>query len=157
MRVRTPRVGLMPPIRRWLPGIVLVALSLGACASRGGSDGSPPLAGKRWRLVEIGDVPAVSPGDGGGAAHLLFATDSGQVAGSTGCNHLSGRFTRSADTLRFDGMVTTEMACLDTAVMRQELAFVAALDGTRRYEVLGDTLTLIGQSGVLARFVGAAP
>jgi heat shock protein HslJ len=127
-----------------------------ACASARRESG-PPLAGKRWRLVELGGAPALSAGDSSRAPQLLFATDSGRVTGSTGCNHLSGSFTRSADTLHFGPAVMTKMACADTAVMRQEFVFVAALDSTRRYEVLGDTLTLLGDTGVLARFVGKAP
>jgi heat shock protein HslJ len=127
-----------------------------ACAGGANQRTAAPLSGKRWLLAELGGRAAIrtsSPRD----AHLLFETDSARVGGSTGCNHLSGRFTLSGDSIRFGPTITTKMACVDTLIMQQETAFVSALDSTRRYELRGDTLVFLGAGGAVAKFLAAAP
>ena len=116
-----------------------------------------PLEGTYW-LVELNGKPALATG---GARHgnLQFqsARDSGRVSGSTGCNRFSATFTRAGAALHFGPAAMTRMACAEQRLNEQELAFVAALQATERHEVAGDTLTLFGPSGALARLVAESP
>jgi heat shock protein HslJ len=128
---------------------------LAACATAGRT-ASPSLEEIYWRLVELNGRPAVNNA-GELRAHLRFTRDSARVVGSTGCNRLTGTFTRNGTTLRFGPTATTRMACLDSRLNVQERTLLAALQGTARHEVAGDTLSLIGPSGVLARFVAGSP
>jgi heat shock protein HslJ len=126
----------------------LLGLILYACvASAGGS-----LENRYWRLTELDGRPSAGAG-GDREPHLRFAEDSARVTGSTGCNRLTGPFTRDGATLRFGAVATTRMACVDSLLNQREQAFLAALGRTERYEVAGDTLTLIGSAGPLARLV----
>ena len=113
-----------------------------------------------FRLVELNREQALAA-EGARRAHLefhKFAGDSGgSVSGSTGCNRFSATYTRDGATLHFGPAAMTRMACVDEQLNRQELAFVAALQATERHEVTRDTLTLLGPSGTLARFVAESP
>lgn len=110
------------------------------------------LEATRWRLTEVGGRRAVD-GEASGHAYVQFERDGGRVSGSTGCNQLTGSFSGSASTLRFQPGTTTRMACLDRQISQQELAFLGALQSTERYEITGNTLTLIGPRGPVARLM----
>ena len=132
---------------------LLALAALAACATRS-SPPPTPLENTYWRLVDLGGRPAVGAG-GQREASLQFVKDSGRVVGSTGCNRLTGQFTHDGAALRIGPAATTRMACVDPQVGQQEQAFLAALNGTERHEITGDTLLLVGSSGVLARLVAA--
>ena len=134
-----------------LPIVFLVTV-LGACSGGGNPSAGTPLEITYWRLLELNGRPAA------GAvserqAHLQFLADSSRVVGSTGCNRLSGPYTREGASLRFGPAAMTRMACLEAELNQQEQAFVAALTATERHTIDGDTLTLIGSSGPLARLL----
>ena len=132
---------------------LLACLALAACASSGARV-QTPLESTSWRLVELGGRPAL--GGGERRAHLRFKSDSASVVGFTGCNRLSGQFTRDGTTLRFGPAITTRMACADPAMNQQEQAFLSALNDTERYAIVGDTLTLFGAAGPMARLLAEA-
>jgi len=121
------------------------------------SQSSPTsLEGTDWRLVELNGKRALGT-EGPGRAGLEFQRGGGRVSGSTGCNRFSGSFTLDGAALRFAPLATTRMACIDEKINQQELAFLSALGATERYALAGDTLTLVGPSGNLARFVRGSP
>lgn len=124
-----------------------------ACAPARVATSTTPLDGSNWRLARLGGTPAVSGTDSERAAQIRFHPDSGRVYGSGGCNRISGPYTVSGDSLRLGPMISTRMACIDEQANRQEVAFLAALDSTRRYRISGDTLTLEGEGGPLALLV----
>ena len=130
--------------------------ALVACAA-GRRPAPAAFVDNEWRLAELNGNPALTT-EGRRRAYLRFARDSARVSGSTGCNRFTGTFTRAGQTLRFGPtMATTRMACVELQINQQERAFLAALQATQRYEVTGDTLTLSGASGTLARFATGAP
>ncbi len=137
------------------PRVLPLLAALAACTTPGATRTPAPLENTTWRLVELSGGPAVG-GEGERAAGLEFLADGGRVAGSTGCNRLSGTFTRTGEALRFGPAATTRMACLDPRIMAQEQAFLAALTATERHRVDGDTLVLVGQAGPVARLVCAS-
>lgn len=141
--------------RPWVivSAFVLCTTIAAACAPARVETTAAPLAGRDWRLVELGGMPAVGGNDSGRTVRIRFDADSGRVHGSGGCNRLFGPYKLSGDSLRLGPLASTKMACLDDQSNRQETAFLAALDDTRSYRISGDTLSLVGSSGLLALLV----
>ncbi len=134
-------------------GAVLAA-SIGCAPTPAVQDSAPiPLDTGTWRLAELGGVSAVSGEEGMEPAQIRFELDSARVSGSGGCNRIFGSLATDADSLRIGPLASTRMACADEAVTRQEMAFIEALENTRRYRISGDTLSLIGDNGTLALLV----
>src|SRR6185437_13874985 len=106
-------------------------------------------------LVQLHGQRAIDAGESG-EVYLRFGRDSARVVGSTGCNGLSASYTRNGAALYFGRAVTTRVASLDERRKAQEGAFLAAIRATERHEIAGNTLTLNGSSGPLARLVAIA-
>lgn len=138
------------PARATIRAAVLLA-ALAACATAATPDAPMPLGDATWHLVDLGGRPVVGPAED--APFLRFATDSARVTGDTGCNLLSGPFTRDDAALRFGAIVSTRRACADDGRNAQERDLMAALAATERHTVHADTLTLLGADAPLARFV----
>jgi heat shock protein HslJ len=100
-----------------------------------------------WRAVQI-DGQAVGSSAEAREPHFVLSTDGGSVSGSTGCNRLSGKFTQSADGLRFGPLITTRMAC-QPAANELEARFLRALEATASSRVVGNTLELRDASGAV--------
>ena len=113
---------------------------------------TPPgeLTNKYWKVTELDGQPVVV-----GSArepHLRFQAADSHVAGSTGCNSLSGTFERHRDRLTLGRMVTTLMACTDSTLSRQEQRLLQALATVDRAGMVGDRLTLYAHDLPVARF-----
>jgi heat shock protein HslJ len=121
----------------------VATIAISACAAE------PPLSATHWTLVTVAGKPAVS-GPGTREAYLTFDSKTSRVDGNTGCNSTGGSFATKGDELKFDRMISTQMACAKT--MEQERAFFKALENTRTYKVSGQHLELLDSSGkTLAR------
>jgi uncharacterized lipoprotein YbaY/heat shock protein HslJ/uncharacterized lipoprotein NlpE involved in copper resistance len=82
---------------------------------------------------------------------LVLHTEQQRVAGSTGCNRLSGSYTLKGNELSFGTLAGTMMACVEG--MEMETAFLEALAQVRRWRIAGIHLELMDAGGaVLARF-----
>jgi heat shock protein HslJ len=133
--------------------------------SSGATSREPPapsasLGDATWTLVELDGAPALAARDANSAMenpHLRFEPDSGRVTGSTGCNHLAGRYELSGARLRLSQLISTKRACVEDARMRQETRFLAALEAADRHRLAGDTLALYAGERPRARFVRAHP
>jgi copper homeostasis protein (lipoprotein) len=113
-----------------------------------------PLRGTYWKLVRLGDNPA-SAATRQREAHLRFATDALRVAGSGGCNRMTGSFELNGDRLRFGRMAATMMSCPDG--MDQEKRLLKALEHVERYRIRGSHLELLDATdAVSARFEAVA-
>ena len=140
--------------------VFLPLIAYQATAQTGqGATTSPPQVLNRpnettyWKAVEIAGKP-VPAQNAAREAHLAFQPG-GRVTGSDGCNKVSGTYTVKADELTFGPIVSTQMACSDTAGI--ERAFQAALRNTTRWQIAGDRLELLDAAGmVLAAFHGRA-
>lgn len=116
-----------------------------------------PLIGTHWRLTAL-------PGDGAGPvdpelrAHLVLeaggggANEENRAHGSSGCNRFTGSFALTGYALTFGPLAGTRMACPEPA-MALESRFHAALAATTGYGIEGETLTLTGPEGPVARFL----
>lgn len=103
-----------------------------------------PLLGTRWTVDTIMDGTVASSAPAGTPATLLFEPDTVQV--HTGCNRGSGRYSVSGNTIRFDAVATTKMAC-EPERASLENAVLAVLDGAVTFDVDGPRLTLNHPSG----------
>jgi putative lipoprotein len=111
------------------------------------------LTGVEWKLVALGNAPALAPPQGQ-PAHLTLDTAKKSMAGSTGCNHFTGRFALEDGALHLNPETMTMMACQDEA-MRQEGEFFGALKATTGYRLAEGGLELLdGDGRVVARFAG---
>jgi len=86
----------------------------------------------------------------GSEVSLEFGDD-GALSGSGGCNRLMGSYTATDGAVSFDGLASTEMACLEPeGLMEQETAFLAALATAATYSVEGDKLEMRTADGAIA-------
>jgi heat shock protein HslJ len=128
---------------------VLLGLVLAGCNAQGVTDstgtrigGQPAslepggLAGTAWRLESLGGAAVLE-----GAAATLEFPEAERVAGRASCNRFMGSVAISGDSLRFGRLASTLMACED-AVMKQEGAYLQALEGAERFLRDGATLSI---------------
>ena len=114
------------------------------------------LGGTRWLLVELGGTAARAGADQERAAYIEFSPSEGRASGNASCNRFSGPYSLSGDSLGFGALISTKMACADSALNAQEVAFLGALEQTRRWRMAGDTLVMSGAGGDVARFMAPA-
>lgn len=123
--------------------------------------GDDRLGGYHWQLR---DAVAAD----GSRIDALFANTErplqldfteGRLGVSGGCNRIGGSYTRQGDTLRVGELAQTLMACADRALMAQDAAANARLQGELQLRLDdGDppTLVLTNAGGDRLRFEGAA-
>ena len=104
------------------------------------------LANTQWVLESFGTVGSETPVVGENAVTLEFASD-GQVGGSASCNSYGGSYSVQDNTLVLAEIVSTLMACVDTALMEQEVQYLDALQTVSEFQVDGDRLTITYDDG----------
>jgi heat shock protein HslJ len=127
--------------------LLILTIFLSACTSP-----ANPLA-RQWKLVSYGPAEAMTTAVPDADATLTFAED-GTVAGSSGCNSLSGEYTVEGSQITFNALTTTLMAC-DEPRMDQESAVTQVLNGTADYGIEDQTLT-INHDGMLLVFTSVS-
>lgn len=107
------------------------------------------LTGVTWELDSIidgaGPAGSVSSVPAGVVSTLQFGDD-GHVAVAPGCNTGSGGYEVVGDTITFEPIALTRMACEEPA-MSVETTVTQVLDGEVDYAIEGETLTLTGATG----------
>ncbi len=82
----------------------------------------------------------------------LEVSNEGKVSGLAGCNHFTGNPEISGQSITFDGVAVTQMACLP-AVDEQERRFLKALGETKTYRFEDGSLYFLdGEGKKLIRF-----
>jgi putative lipoprotein len=119
--------------------LLAVAVAVAGCTTHGGREGRP-LAGTHWRLVTINGHPAV-----GGKAALTISPE-GRIGGNASCNAIFGHATVNGNTVAFEMIGSTKMACVDTSVMKQEHAFMDALHLAASWRIEDGRLYLIDRA-----------
>jgi heat shock protein HslJ len=108
----------------------------------------PGLANTRWRPIRIGDR-AVTVTAQTREPWIVLEPKAKRVTGSGGCNKITGSYDSGTGTLTFGPLASTRMSCPG---METETAFLKALEGTRRFRLVGRHLELEDAHGqVLAR------
>ncbi|WP_372958089.1 META domain-containing protein [Marinobacter sp.] len=129
--------------------LLLLFAVLAGCAT-GRSVPDQPLLNTYWKLVSL-EGSGVTVIEGHREPHLVLYQEGQRLAGSTGCNDLSGRYQLDDDQVRFRNLVTTLMACRE--VMQQEALLLEALKDTASWTVDGDALVFRDERGApVARF-----
>ncbi len=103
------------------------------------------LVSERWVLRRLGRHK-VKPADPEHEPWLIFEPRTGIVEGSAGCNRFTGSFEKGVTTLRMKSFGMTRMACQG---LRQEAAFMNALERTWHYRVTDRWLELADEHGVV--------
>lgn len=107
-----------------------------------------PLENTYWKLVELNGA-RMDPQPDQREAHIVLRPDEKGATGFAGCNQIMGSYETEGDSLAFGLMGSTMMAC---PYLDDETAFLGALEGVTRYLILGESLALSGNTGVVARF-----
>ena len=101
---------------------------------------SNPLTGNTWILTAYNDQQPINDHQ----PTLKFETD--QVSGTTGCNHYGGTFQIDGDTIRFEGVFSTEMGCMEPeGLMEQERIYLELLRSVDKFELNGESLTFYAE------------
>lgn len=129
----------------------LMTLALAACGEEQPPGAGGDLTGITWQLTAgtVDGSPltpiATAP------VTLTFQAD-GTAGGTAACNSYGGDVTLTGDTLAFpNGLVQTEMYCMDDGVMDLESGYLGALGRVGGFQATTDALVLTG-AGVELRF-----
>jgi heat shock protein HslJ len=130
-------------VRRLTATGAALLLLLAACG--GEEDGGASLEGTRWVLDSVDTGTSSEPILTGTEPYLEF--EGATVAGSDGCNQISGEVTVGPDdAIAFGQMAGTMMAC-EQAIMAQATVINEALAEATTYQIEGDQLTLSSEGG----------
>jgi heat shock protein HslJ len=148
-------------------GVAYAALALvAACATRGApgpatparnppavaNASSAPLTDSQWRLLSIEGQTILNP-PGAQQVYFLLQPRNTGVAGFTGCNRMFGRYALEGDSLKFDAMGATRMACLVESRLDIEQRFLAMFVRVTAWKITDRVLQLVDAQGkVLAEF-----
>jgi putative lipoprotein len=112
------------------------------------------LLNTHWRLTELEGQQVITPADAT-EIHMVLSSENQRVSGFSGCNRMTGGFVLLGDSLRFDQIAGTLMAC--PRDMDLEKRFLAMFAKVGRWEISGETLRLLDASGTkLAGFQARA-
>ena len=141
------------------PRVALIAalLLLGACAHNspaGAPVSTAQLLGTQWTLTKLGDQQITTPQDAR-AIHMVLSADNQRISGFSGCNQMMGGYVLNGDTLKFDQLAGTLMACVSG--MDIERKFLAMFGQVARWKIEGETLTLLDADGRPLAVFGARP
>jgi len=130
--------------------VLVSSLTIVACGidGGGGSGRRGTLEGVTW-VLDRASIDALVP-DAPADARVDARFEDGQVSGRSGCNSYGGGYEVDGDTLTFDALGGTEMACMPESLMDLEAGYLAALGGVGSFRVTGDELVLTGADATLA-------
>jgi len=133
-------------MRRPLLSLLILALSLAACAELGEPASDPTESA--WELVsgtlDGEPIPIVE-----GHPITLSFHEAG-AGGTAACNGYGGSYTITGNEIVFSEMSRTEMACVPEETMESEQEYLEALTRVARFSVTEDALTLTGENADLA-------
>lgn len=110
-----------------------------------------PLAGSRWRLVELMGQPFTPGEEPSAIPTLVFSATGTEVSGRASCNSFGGPVTwTKPNRLKFGNLVSTLRACPD---LDKEKQYFEVLEKADSYHLEGDTLQLFkARMAPLAKF-----
>jgi heat shock protein HslJ len=132
--------------QKYIQLALLLVILLSACS------GNEPeiealLHGKTWVLSTYNDTPPIA----GRRPTMEFSGD--QVSGTTGCNHYGGTYQIEEDSIRFEEIFSTEMACLEPdGLMDQERIYLDLLRVADQFELADGVLTFYTESNPILVF-----
>jgi heat shock protein HslJ len=128
------------------------AFSILLLAGCGILSGASSLENSSWTLIDLAGTPPIE----GTSVTVEFAD--GNIGGSTGCNSYGGAFELNGESVAFEELVSTLMACLEPeGVMDQEQRFLELMNAAESIQVSGDRLQIITTGGDVLEFEQTAP
>jgi len=121
---------------------LLAVLALAGCQSAPSVAPENPLVGTAWLAWDI---------NGRGPGNKTYATlvfNPGRISGSGGCNRFSGALEVNAEVWQASDIALTRQEC-GPELMKEEAAFIEALESARSHRVEGGLLTLLDESGAV--------
>ena len=103
---------------------------------------STTLEDVQWTLIEL-DGEALKALSRGPPTMTLASKDK-RMSGFAGCNRMMGGYELDGNALKFSGMATTRMACIDVT---PEERLLPALQATASWKVVANTLELLDETG----------
>jgi heat shock protein HslJ len=110
----------------------------------GGAASMPPVENTYWKLTRLGGT-AVTMASKEQEPHIILNPQLRRVAGSGGCNRITGSYETNGDRLSFSQMAGTMMACIEG--METEKAFLDALNHVDKWKITGRELELYDATG----------
>ncbi|MBS3746290.1 MAG: YbaY family lipoprotein [Wenzhouxiangellaceae bacterium] len=106
-----------------------------------------------WRLIQL-NSSAIERFPNQREPHLILR-ESGELAGSDGCNRLIGRFEASGRSIGFSGLAATRMMCAEG--MDQAQAFRDTLELASHFRIVGNQMEVLDEDeNLLMRFEAVA-
>lgn len=99
-----------------------------------------------WNLVSYGK-PGSESQIIAGSKVTLELNAAGRASGNGGCNKFNGSYVIKDNTIKFDQIISTLMACADQQVTQQEQGYLQALNSATKYDLQGDQLTIFYGTG----------
>jgi heat shock protein HslJ len=116
---------------------LLLGVFLASCAHAGQPKAPPDLQGTEWLLEDLAGRGVVDRVQ----ATLAFP-EPNRVAGNGSCNRFFGGVKISGESIKFDPLASTQMACLTEAVSNQEANYLKALEGAKKIVMVGPYLLI---------------
>lgn len=111
------------------------------------------LQGTYWKLTQLGGQAVSAQAGQAPEAHIVLHAE-GRLAGSDGCNRLTGVYTLEAGQLWFERLGSTKMMC--PASTGVDATFLRALLVANAWRLTGSTLELMAGREPVARFAAVA-
>lgn len=128
----------------------LAALAQETAAETGNAHGKAPLENTTWKATRVNDKDVLA-NENKRAPYIVLQSSDHRVAGSGGCNRITGTYSVEKQTIHFGPMASTMMAC--PSGMDTEKDFLQALDQAHTWKIQGNELELYGEDGSsLVRF-----
>ena len=116
-----------------------------------------PLENTLWTLVAMNGAPQQV---GLAPTTLLFEPGEqpgkGVAGGAAMCNTYRGGYSLDGDALAIEAIAMTMMACPET-IMQTEAEYVALLEAAQSYQVVGETLVITSEKGLLTYSASREP
>ena len=126
--------------RKYIRIAILAIILLSSC-SQNESQSEAQMLGKTWELSTYNDTQPIA----GHQPVLEFESD--QISGTTGCNHYGGTYQIDDESIQFEGIFSTEMACLEPdGLMDQERVYLELLSVADQFELINGKLTFYAES-----------
>ena len=104
---------------------------------------------RTWILKKNGETDVIESNYIKGLPEITFDIGKNRFSGSGGCNRIMGYVTAEGDRLKFGRVASTLMACKNSG---EEKEFLAALESTVNYKIIGNQLMLANPDKVLLVF-----
>jgi heat shock protein HslJ len=110
----------------------------------------PDLGSHRWGLVQIqGENLDSSP------VFIQFDTAEHRFVGNAGCNRMSGNYVATGQSVTFEEVISTRMACLDNKANERENQLLRLLNNhAYAFDMNGAILQLKDSGKVVLQFKG---